>query len=58
MSFFSPAFSVSNDLEIELVDVGIRMTVDLNLGVINQGDEKSIEAKKAINETMIKGFLQ
>jgi hypothetical protein len=51
-------FSERSDLEIELVEVGNIITVDLYLGVINKGDEKMIDATRAKTVTIINGFLQ
>jgi hypothetical protein len=41
------AFSLSNDFEIELLEAGYIITVDLNKGVINIGDEKIAESTAA-----------
>jgi hypothetical protein len=45
-------------LEIEPVDVGNKMTVDLNFGVINIGEEKMIAPIKAIAEIIMIGLRQ
>jgi hypothetical protein len=43
---------------MELVATGKRITVDLYLGVMNQGEEKRMEAKTAISMITIRGFRQ
>jgi hypothetical protein len=56
MSCLGPGFSDSRDFEMALDEVGKRITVDLYFGVMKNGDEKMMEARKASRVTRKMGF--
>jgi hypothetical protein len=56
MSCISPVVFDRSDFDMEFEDVGNMITVDLNLGVIKNGDENIIDAIKAVRDIYNNGL--
>ena len=56
MSFLGPGLSARSDFEMELLDAGYMITVDLYNGEINNGEENIAESRAADKPRMSSVF--